>query len=296
MAKQPIFSGAGVAIVTPFDADNRINYPVFQKLIDWQIAQGTDAIIVCGTTGESPTLTHVEHSELIRQCVQYVGGRVPVIAGTGSNDTAFGLKLSNEAERDGVDGLLMVTPYYNKTSQQGLVDHFTYLADRVSTPIILYNVPSRTGLNIQPATYQALSAHKNINAAKEANGDVSSLAQTAALCGDELVLYSGNDDQIVPFMSLGAAGVISVLSNVVPKTAHDIAAAALAGDYKTAAALQLGNLDLCTDLFADVNPVPVKEALNLMGWGVGDCRLPLTKIGDGAREKLLRALKNHQLI
>ncbi|MDR3344703.1 MAG: 4-hydroxy-tetrahydrodipicolinate synthase [Oscillospiraceae bacterium] len=294
--KKPIFTGAGVAIVTPFGADGKINYPLFAKLIDFQISGGTDAVIVCGTTGESPALNHAEHSELIRFCVEHVSGRVPVIAGTGSNDTAFCLKLSNEAEKSGANGLLMVTPYYNKTSQQGLIDHFTYLADRVSTPIILYNVPSRTGLNILPATYKALSAHPLINAAKEANGDVSALAQTAALCGDDLVLYSGNDDQIVPFMSLGAVGVISVLSNICPKLAHDIAAACLAGDFAEGARLQLEHLDLCNDLFADVNPIPVKEALKLMGWDAGPCRLPLTGINAAAREKLVRALKNHGLI
>ncbi|MDR1409509.1 MAG: 4-hydroxy-tetrahydrodipicolinate synthase [Oscillospiraceae bacterium] len=294
--KQPIFTGAGVAIVTPFESGGKINYPLFAKLIDFQIENGTDAVIVCGTTGESPTLGHTEHAELIRYCTQHVSGRVPVIAGTGSNDTAYCLKLSNEAEKSGVDGLLMVTPYYNKTSQQGLIEHFSYLADRVSTPIILYNVPSRTGLNIQPATYKALSAHPLINAAKEANGDVSALAQTAALCGDDLVLYSGNDDQIVPFMSLGAVGVISVLSNVIPKVTHDMAAACLAGDFAEGARLQLEYIDLCNDLFADVNPIPVKEALKLMGWNVGPCRLPLPAIGAGAAEKLVKALKNHGLV
>ncbi|MDR1806200.1 MAG: 4-hydroxy-tetrahydrodipicolinate synthase [Clostridium sp.] len=294
--KKPIFTGAGVAIVTPFDAEGKINYKRFAELIEFQLKHGTDAIIVCGTTGESPTLGHEEHSELIRFCVEQVAGRVPVIAGTGSNDTAYCLKLSNEAEKSGVDGLLMVTPYYNKTSQQGLVEHFTYLADRVSTPIILYNVPSRTGLNIQPATYKALSAHPLINAAKEANGDISALAQTAALCGEDLVLYCGNDDQIVPFMSLGAVGVISVLSNICPAQTHELAAACLEGDFAKGARLQLEYLDLCNDLFADVNPIPVKEAMNLMGFDVGPCRLPLPAIGAGAKDKLLRAMRNHNLV
>jgi len=294
--KTPIFTGAGVAIVTPFDADNKINYPLFAKLIDFQISNGTDAIIVCGTTGESPTLNHDEHSEIVKYCIDYVGKRVPVIAGTGSNDTAYCLTLSNEAEKAGADGLLMVTPYYNKTSQEGLIRHYTYLADRVSTPIILYNVPGRTGLDIKPSTYKALSEHPMINAAKEANGDISALAQTAALCGDDLFLYSGNDDQIVPLMSLGGKGVISVLSNICPKATHDMAATCLAGDFAEGLRLQIEYIDLCNDLFADVNPIPVKEALNLMGWDVGPCRMPLAPIGAGAKDKLVKAMKNHGLI
>ena len=216
--KKAVFTGAAVALVTPFHKDGSINYGKLEELIDYQIENSTDAIVVCATTGESPTLSYEEHEQIVRRCVEHVAGRVPVIAGTGSNDTKNALKLSNDAERAGADGLLMVTPYYNKTSQAGLIEHFNFIADRVSTPIILYNVPSRTGLNIKPETYYELSKHKNIVAAKEANGDISALAQTVKLCGDELTIYSGNDDQITAFMSLGAKGVISVLSNIVYTT------------------------------------------------------------------------------
>lgn len=219
--KKAVFTGAAVALVTPFHKDGSVNYGKLEELIDYQIENSTDAIVVCATTGESPTLSYEEHEQIVRCCVEYAAGRVPIIAGTGSNDTKNALKLSNDAERAGADALLMVTPYYNKTSQAGLIKHFNFIADRVSTPIILYNVPSRTGLNIKPETYFELSKHKNIVAAKEANGDISALAQTVKLCGDELTVYSGNDDQITAFMSLGAKGVISVLSNIAPKAVHD---------------------------------------------------------------------------
>ncbi|MEG1243944.1 MAG: 4-hydroxy-tetrahydrodipicolinate synthase, partial [Oscillospiraceae bacterium] len=237
--KNTIFTGAGVAIVTPFDKDNKINYNLLGKLIDRQIDNGTDSIIICGTTGESSTLDHDEHSEAIRFTVAHVGGRVPVIAGTGSNDTAYCLKLSNEAEEAGADALLLVTPYYNKTSQSGLIRQYNYIADRVSTPIILYNVPSRTGVNIKPETYVELAKHERIVAAKEANSDISALAKTISLCGDNLDIYSGNDDQITSFMSLGVKGVISVMSNVIPRVTSDIAHKFLDGDVKGSAKLQL---------------------------------------------------------
>lgn len=294
--KKVLFTGAGVAIVTPFNKDGSINYQMLENLIDNQIENSTDAIIICGTTGESPALDHDEHSNVIKRCVDHVAGRVPVIAGTGSNDTAYAVKLSNSAEEAGVDGLLMVTPYYNKTSQAGLIEHYNYIADRVSTPIIVYNVPSRTGVNIKPETYLELSKHKNIVAAKEANGDISSVAQTRRLCGDELSIYSGNDDQITAFMSLGAKGVISVLSNVVPNIAHNIVAKYLEGDVKGSADLQMEYLDLCNNLFADVNPIPVKAALNMMGIDVGECRLPLTKMNPTAKELLRQSLIAHGLI
>ncbi len=294
--KKVLFTGAAVALVTPFNEDGSINYGKLEELIDYQIENSTDAIVICATTGESPTLDHEEHSEAIRRCVEHVAGRVPVIAGTGSNDTAYAVKLSNAAEKAGVDGLLMVTPYYNKTSQAGLIEHFNFVADRVSTPIILYNVPSRTGLNIKPETYLELSKHKNIVATKEANGDISALAQTRRLCGDELTLYTGNDDQITAFMSLGAKGVVSVLSNVAPKAAHDIVYKYLNGDVKGSAELQLKYLDLCNDLFADVNPIPVKEAMNMMGMDVGPCRLPLTKMNPAARDKLKKSLAELRMI
>lgn len=290
--KKPIFTGAGVAIVTPFNDDYSINYPVLGDIIDNQIENGTDAIIICGTTGESATMSHEEHAECIRFAVEHTAGRIPVIAGTGSNDTAYAVKLSNEAEKAGVDGLLMVTPYYNKTSQEGLIRHYSYIAERVSTPIIMYNVPSRTGVNVKPETYKELSKLENIVAVKEANGDISSVAKTISLCGDDLAVYSGNDDQITAFMSLGAKGVISVLSNVAPKVAHDIATA----DLKKSAELQLEYLDLCNDLFVDVNPIPVKEAMAMMGWNVGPCRLPLVPMSDSAREQLRATMKKHGLV
>lgn len=294
--KKTIFTGAGVAIVTPFGTDEKINYDLFGKLIDRQIANSTDAIIVCGTTGESPVLDHDEHSKAIRFVVNHVGGRVPVISGTGSNDTAYCLKLSNEAEKAGVDGLLIVTPYYNKSSQNGLIRHYNYIADRVSTPIILYNVPSRTGVDIKPETYLELSKHDRIVAAKEANGDISAIAKTISLCGDNLDIYSGNDDQITSFMSLGAKGVISVVSNIIPKLAHDIVYKYLDGDVKGSAALQLEYLELCNNMFMDVNPIPVKEALVMMGFDVGQCRMPLAPLSDSARQTLKDSLIKYNLI
>ncbi|MCR4616195.1 MAG: 4-hydroxy-tetrahydrodipicolinate synthase [Clostridiales bacterium] len=294
--KDVIFTGAGVAMLTPFTEDNKVNYPVLEKLINYQIENSTDAIIICATTGEGATLNNEEHIETMRFAVEAVGGRVPVIAGTGSNDTAYAVQLSNEAEKFGVDGLLMVTPYYNKTTQHGLIEQFNYIADRVSTPIILYNVPSRTGMNILPETYYELSRHPRIVATKEANGDISALAKTIALCGDDLTIYSGNDDQIAPFMTYGAKGVISVLSNVAPKAAHEIAAKGLEGDLAACAKLQLEYLDLCNDLFIEVNPVPAKEALSMMGWDMGRCRMPLAPLTEAHREKLRATLIKHGLL
>ncbi|MBR1812096.1 MAG: 4-hydroxy-tetrahydrodipicolinate synthase [Clostridia bacterium] len=294
--KKPIFVGAAVAIITPFTEENKINYPKLKELIDYQIDNGTDAVVICGTSGESPCMPHEEHSEAIKFAVDVVGGRVPVIAGTGSNDTAYAIKLSNEAEKYGVDGLLMVTPYYNKTSQAGLVKHYTTVADNVSTPIILYNVPSRTGVTIQPATYQALSEHPMINATKEASGNISLVAETAALCGDALNIYSGNDDQILAITALGGKGVISVLSHVAPKATHDMVMEYLNGNIEKARQLQLEYFDLCKDLFIDVNPIPVKAALNMMGWNVGECRLPLTNLSDQAAAQLRATLAKHNLV
>jgi 4-hydroxy-tetrahydrodipicolinate synthase len=294
--KKSVFTGAGVAIVTPFGKDGKINYDLFGKLIDRQIENNTDAIIVCGTTGESPVLDHDEHAAAIDFVVSYVGGRVPVVAGTGSNDTAYGLRLSNEAEKAGADALLMVTPYYNKTSQNGLIKHYNYIADRVSAPIILYNVPSRTGVDIKPETYLELSKHERIVATKEANGNIAALAKTISLCGDNLDVYSGNDDQITAFMSLGAKGVISVISNVIPKDTHDMVYKYLDGDVKASAQLQLKYMNLCSSLFMDVNPIPVKEALVMMGFDVGECRMPLAPLSDCARTTLENTLKKYGLI
>jgi len=294
--RKPVFTGAGVAIVTPMNEDFSVNYGKLSELLDWQINNGTDAIIICGTTGESSTLTHEEHTELIRYTVEHVNKRVPVVAGVGSNDTAYGIELTKEAEAVGADALLHVTPYYNKTSQAGLVKHFFACADATTLPIILYNVPSRTGLNIQPKTYLQLCEHPNIVATKEAGGNISEIAQTASLCGDKLDIYSGNDDQIVPLMSLGGIGVISVLSNIMPRETHDICQLYLDGKTCASSALQLKLLDVANDIFIDVNPIPIKAALNLMGYGVGECRLPLAPLSDSALETLGATLKKHGLV
>ena len=284
--KKVIFKGAAVALVTPMNEDGSVNYNKLKELVDQQIEGGTDAIVACGTTGEAATLDLDEHIEVIRKTVEFAAGRVPVIAGAGSNDTAFAIKTVELAEEAGVDGLLVVTPYYNKTSQAGLIAHFTKIAEATSLPIILYNVPSRTGVNIKPETYKELSKIENIVATKEASGDISAVAKIAHLCGDDLMIYSGNDDQIVPIMALGGIGGISVLSNVCPKETHDICQYALEGDFKAAAALQVKYLPLIDALFSDVNPIPVKEAFNIMGYEVGECRLPLIKMSDSAHEAL----------
>ncbi len=294
--KNTIFTGAGVAIVTPMNADGSVNYAALGELIEMQIAGGTDAIIICGTTGESSTLTDEEHRECIRYTIEKVNKRVPVIAGTGSNDTAYAIELSKDAEEMGADGLLLVTPYYNKTSQRGLVAHYTAIADAVNIPIILYNVPSRTGVNISLDTYKILAEHKNIAAAKEASGNISAIAKLIAECGDKLDVYSGNDDQIVPIMALGGKGVISVLSNVAPKQTHEIAQLCLENNCAEAAKLAARYLKLANSLFVDVNPIPVKEALNMMGVAAGPCRLPLYEMEDAKKETLAAALREAGLI
>lgn len=294
--KNPIFTGAGVAIITPFTADGKVNEKVLAEIIEYQISHSTDAIVICGTTGESATLDHNEHTQAIKVAVDVTAGRIPVIAGTGSNDTAYALKLSNDAEKLGVDGLLMVTPYYNKASQEGLIKHFNYVADRVSTPIILYNVPSRTGCEIKPETYAELAKQKMIYAAKEATGNLSSIAKTISLVPEDFAIYSGNDDQITPIMSLGGKGVISVLSNILPQVAHDIAQTALDGDFKKSAELQLKYLELCNAMFMDVNPIPVKVAMRMMGIDVGPLRLPLCDMTPANTEKLKSVLQKYELI
>ena len=294
--KKPIFTGAGVAIITPFTAEGKVNEKVLAEIIEYQISHSTDAIVICGTTGESATLDHTEHTQAIKIAVDVTAGRIPVIAGTGSNDTAYALKLSNDAEKLGVDGLLMVTPYYNKASQEGLIKHFNYVADRVSTPIILYNVPSRTGCEIKPETYAELAKNKMIYAAKEATGNLSSIAKTISLVPEDFAIYSGNDDQITPIMSLGGKGVISVLSNILPQVAHDIAQTALDGDFKKSAELQLKYLELCNAMFMDVNPIPVKVAMRMMGIDVGPLRLPLCDMTPANTKKLKSVLKKYELI
>ena len=286
MTKKRIFTGTGVAIVTPMNADGSVNYEAMGQLIEQQVTGGTDAIIVCGTTGESSTLTDEEHRRVIQFTVAQVNHRIPVVAGTGSNDTAYCLELSQEAEKMGVDGLLLVTPYYNKCSQKGLIRHYLTVADAVDLPMILYSVASRTGVNILPETLKELSKHPNIVAVKEASGSISQVAKIRHLCGDDLDVYSGNDDQIVPLLSLGGIGVISVLSNLMPKETHDICQLYFDGKVQESAALQLKLLDLINNLFADVNPIPVKEALNMMGFPAGPCRMPLCEMDDGPREKL----------
>lgn len=294
--KNTVFTGAGVAIVTPMNADGSINWDEFGRIIDFQIDNGTDAIIVCGTTGESATMTDEEHVECIRYCIDRVNKRVPVIAGTGSNDTKYAVDLSKEAEKLGADALLVVTPYYNKTSQRGLIAHFTAIADSVNIPIILYNVPSRTGVNIALDTYITLSKHRNIAAVKEASGNISAIAKIIEACGNDLDVYSGNDDQIVPIMALGGKGVISVLSNVMPKETHEITQLCLDNNVAEAAKMQIKYLELANNLFIDVNPIPVKEAMNLMGFKAGECRLPLLKMEQSKIDTLSASMKKVGLI
>ncbi len=293
MSKPVLFTGAGVALITPMHPDGRINFEKYRELIDYQIENGTDAIISIGTTGEAPTLEDDEHLEALRVAIEHTNGRVPVIAGTGSNNTEHAVFMSKEAQRMGADGLLLVTPYYNKTSQNGLIAHYTRIANSVDLPIILYNVPSRTGVNIQPKTVAELYKIPNIVALKQASGNLSETAQIAALC--DITLYSGNDDQIVPIMSLGGKGVISVLSNVAPQQTHDICAAWLDGDCERSLRLQLEWLDLANALFMDVNPIPVKEALNQMGFDVGDCRLPLAAMTAENKQKMTDVLRRYSL-
>ena len=286
-----IFKGSGVAIVTPMRDNGEVNYDEFAKLLEFQIAKGTDAIIVCGTTGESSTLTHEEHLETIRYCTEVVAGRVPVVAGTGSNCTETAIYLSAEAEKYGADALLIVTPYYNKATQKGLIAHYTAIADSVKLPIIMYNVPSRTGCNIQPQTAVELAKNvKNIVGIKEASGNISQVAKLMELADGCIELYSGNDDQVVPLLSLGGYGVISVLSNVAPKETHDMVAKFLEGDVAGSREIQLRAIPLVDQLFCEVNPIPVKAALNMMGMEAGPLRMPLTEMEPEHRENLKKAM------
>lgn len=292
-----LFTGAGVAIVTPMKANGEVNYEKLGELLEFQIAGGTDAIIVCGTTGEASTLSHEEHLECIRYTISKVAGRIPVIAGTGSNCTETSIYLSTEAEKAGADGLLLVTPYYNKATQKGLIAHFANTAKAVNIPAILYNVPSRTGCTILPETVATLVKEvDNIIGIKDATGNIGQTMQTMHLCQGDIDLYSGNDDQIVPVLSAGGKGVISVLSNVVPKETHEICAKFLEGDVQGSLALQLKYLPLINNLFTEVNPIPVKAALNLMGMEVGPLRLPLTEMEEAHREKLAAEMKKLGII
>ncbi len=292
--KKTIFTGAAVAIVTPFNKDGSINYDRLEQLIEEQISSGTDAIVICGTTGESAAMSGEEHIQCVKFAIDRVNHRVPVIAGTGSNDTAYATEMSIDAERLGADGLLLVTPYYNKTSQKGMVAHFKHTADAVNIPIILYNVPSRTGCKIEISTYKELSKHQNIVAAKEASGDLSFVAKLAA--ETDLDIYSGNDDQVVPIMSLGGKGVISVASNIIPAEMHQMCQYALNGDFTSARELQLKYLELINALFCDVNPIPVKEAMNLLGKEAGPCRLPLISPDEPKLEVIKGALQRAGLL
>ena len=286
-----IFTGAGVAIVTPMTETGAVNYPKLEELIEYQIANGTDAIIICGTTGESSTLTHEEHLEAIRFTAEKVAGRIPVIAGTGSNCTETAVYLSQEAEKYGVDGVLLVSPYYNKATQKGLIAHFTKIANSIKIPVILYNIQSRTGVNMTPETIAYLAKNvENIVAVKEASGNISQIAKVAQLCGDSIDIYSGNDDQIVPILSLGGKGVISVLSNVAPKETHDIVAKFLDGDVAGSRDLQLRALPVIEKLFCEVNPIPVKAALNMLGWEVGPLRMPLSEMEEEHQKELKVAM------
>lgn len=292
--KNVIFTGSAVAIVTPMNADGSINYDIFGDIIEEQIAGGTDAIVVCGTTGEASTMTDEEHIEAIRFTVEKTAKRVPVIAGTGSNDTGYAIELSKQAEAAGADALLQVTPYYNKTSQRGLVAHFTAIADAVNIPIILYNVPSRTGMTISVDTYIELAKHPNIVATKEASGNFSLIAEIAAKT--DLAIYSGNDDQVLGVLAFGGKGVISVSANVIPKEKHDMVMLYMNGEREKALALQNKYLDMENAMFIDVNPIPVKEAMNLMGKNVGECRLPLVKMEEAKIEKLRNELSKVGLV
>lgn len=292
-----VFRGAGVAIVTPFKANGEVNYDKFAELLELQIKNGTDAIIVCGTTGESSTLTHEEHLDVIKFCVEKVAGRIPVVAGTGSNCTETAVYLSTEAEKIGADGVLLVTPYYNKATQKGLFRHFKTVADAIKIPAILYNVPSRTSCNIEPETVVKLCAEvENIVGVKEASGNISQVVKLMALADGKVDLYSGNDDQIVPLLAMGGIGVISVLSNIAPKETHEICEKFFAGDVEGSCKLQTKSVELCNALFCEVNPIPVKKALELMGMGDGFLRMPLTEMDEANVPKLEKAMKDFGIL
>ena len=293
--KKVIFTGAGVAIVTPF-TETGINFEELGRLIDMQIEGGTDAIIIAGTTGEAATMSDEEHKEAIRYAVEHTKKRVPVIAGTGSNDTAYAIQLSQYAEKVGADGLLLVTPYYNKTSQSGLIRHYNYIADRIHIPMIVYNVPSRTGCNIKPETYAELAKHPNIQAAKEANGDISALVKTMALCGDNLDIYSGEDAQTFSIISMGGLGVISVFANICPRESHEMAKKALDGDFKSSFSMQKYYVELINMLFSDVNPIPIKAAMNMCGFNCGPCRMPLAPMSEAGEKALRECLVKYNIL
>ncbi|MDE6385814.1 MAG: 4-hydroxy-tetrahydrodipicolinate synthase [Eubacterium sp.] len=294
--KEPIFTGAAVAIITPMNEDGSVNYEEFAKFVDWQLENGTDSIVICGTTGESSTLRVVEHLECIKWCIDYVNGRCKVIAGTGSNSTACAIEMSQQACKDGADALLLVTPYYNKTSQRGLIAHYKAIHDATDKPLILYNVPSRTGVNILPETVAEIAKLPRVNGIKEASGNLEQIAKINELCGDELNIWSGNDDQIVEVLERGGKGVISVLSNVCPQETHDIVANYLDGDIEGSKEMMNKYMKLAKNLFCDVNPIPVKEAVNMIGFNAGKCRLPLIDMTDENKAMMKETLEEYGLI
>ena len=291
-----IFRGIATALITPFKANGEVDFDAYGRLIDWQIDCGIDALVSCGTTGEGPTLSDEEHKEVVRYCVERTAGRAPVIAGTGSNDTAYAIELTKFSCEVGADAMLVVTPYYNKATQKGLIASFEAIADASTKPLILYNVPSRTGCGIQSATYAALAKHPMIQGIKEANGNISSVVETMSLVHDQLDMYSGNDDQIVPILSMGGAGCISVLSNIMPRETCEITRRFFAGDVAGAAGLQMKYVPLINALFSEVNPIPVKAAMAAMGWCEDILRLPLTPMEEAARAKLLGLMRQEGLI
>ncbi|HYE84064.1 MAG TPA: 4-hydroxy-tetrahydrodipicolinate synthase [Clostridia bacterium] len=287
-----LFKGSGVAIITPF-TDKGIDFDKLGELLDWHLASGTDAIIICGTTGEAPTMSDDEKKAAYKYTAERISGRIPVIAGTGSNDTHHSVELSKYAESVGCDGVLCVTPYYNKTTQKGLIAHYTAIADSINIPVIIYNVPGRTGLNINADTLKILSKHKNIGGVKEAGGNISQVVEIGMFCDENFCMYSGNDDQVVPLLSVGGIGVISVVANIAPKEMHDMVSSYLDGDSKHAMELQLGIKPLNDALFCEVNPIPVKTAMNLLGYNVGNLRLPLVDMTDKNLERLKKELVNY---
>ncbi len=288
--KETIFQGAATALITPF-RDGHVDYKAFDQIIEHQIVSGIDALVACGTTGESSTLTDLEHREIIAYCVEKVAGRVPVIAGTGSNETSYAMELSRFAAQEGADAVLIVTPYYNKCTPKGLIRHYQTIADSCSIPLILYNVPSRTGVNIKPETYAVLAEHENIVAIKEASGDIASAATTLSLCQDKIDMYSGNDDEVVPILSIGGKGVISVLSNIAPAQIHEMCQSFFDGNVKKARELQLKYMELIHALFCEVNPIPVKTAMAALGYCTEEMRLPLCEMESATRAKLMKALE-----
>ncbi len=291
--RKPIFTGSGVAIVTPFTNDG-IDFLKLSELIEFQIREGTDAIVICGTTGEASTMPDAEHKSAIKFAVDTVKGRVPVIAGTGSNDTRHAIELSKYAEEVGADAILSVTPYYNKTTQKGLIEHFKAIASSIKIPVILYNVPSRTNLNINPETIKVLSEMENIVAVKECN--LAQVGDIINLCGDDFTVYSGNDDQVVPLLALGGKGVISVMANIIPKDTHDMVAKFLSGDPEGSRKIQLATLNLIKGLFIEVSPIPVKAAMNLMGMNVGECRMPLVEMSEKNLEVLKASMREYGIL